>query len=146
MLGRVTSWFSWRCLAYCLMSNHMHLLIETPVPNLARGMQRLHGDYAQAFNRRHARTGHVFERRYDAVGVTADAQLWVTVRYIVENPVKAGLCERPEDWPWSSHAATLADAPPRWLDVERLFSLVAAYGGDPRERYAALVKGSDPLG
>ena len=54
---------SWRCLTYCLMGNHIHLLIETPKPNLRDGMQRFHGDYAQRFNRRHKRVGHVFQGR-----------------------------------------------------------------------------------
>ena len=74
----------------------MHLIIETPKPNLSDGMQRFHGDYAQLFNRRHTRSGHLFQRRYEAVGIEDDAQLWTTVRYIVNNPVEAGLCDTPE--------------------------------------------------
>src|SRR3954454_20748947 len=62
-LGREVARWKWRCLAYCLMSNHVHLLLETPEPNLGRGMQRAHGTYARLFNRRHARVGHVFQGR-----------------------------------------------------------------------------------
>ena len=133
---------SWRCLTYCLMSNHMHLLVETPEPNLGSGMQRLHGGYAFAFNRRHGRSGHLFERRYEAVPVTTDEQLWSTVRYIAHNPVEAGMCATPEDWPWSSHASIVDGSAPPWLDVPRLLAYVAAAnGGDPRSRYVELVKG-----
>jgi putative transposase len=126
----------WRLLAYCLMQNHVHLLIETAGPNLGWGMQRLHGEYAQTFNRRHARTGHLFQDRYGSVAVTSDAQLWMTAAYIALNPVEAGLCEDPADWPWASHRALLEGDGPRWLDSARLLWYFAGSGGDPRRRYA----------
>src|ERR687896_722074 len=69
-LGRVTRWKRWRCLAYCLMPNHVHLLLETPQANLGAGMQYLHGSYANEFNERHGRFGHVFQGRYGSVLVT----------------------------------------------------------------------------
>ena len=141
LLDRTVSWMSWRCLTYCLMGNHMHLLIETPKPNLGRGMQRFHGEYAQRFNRRHARSGHLFQRRYEAVPIESDAQLFTVVRYIANNPVEAGLCDSPEAWPWSSHAAILHRTWPRWLDVARLLARISEYGGDPHRRYVDLVKG-----
>jgi putative transposase len=144
-LERTTRWTCWRCLSYCLMSNHVHLLIETPRPNLGRGMQRFHGEYAHLFNKRHERSGHVFQGRYEAVGVGTDEQLWTTIAYIVNNPVKAGLCATAERWPWSSHVAIVNGTAPPWLDQPRLFSYLAANGGDPRRRYAELVKGSGPL-
>jgi REP element-mobilizing transposase RayT len=145
LLSRVTRRMSWSCLTYCLMGNHMHLLVETGVPALSSGMQRLHGEYAQTFNRRHALSGHVFQRRFEARPVTSDEQLWATVAYIVNNPVKDGFCERPEAWPWSSHAAILDGTAPPWLDEPRLFAYLAAHGGDPRVTYAELVKGARPL-
>jgi putative transposase len=122
MLGRVVVRKRWKCLAYCLMDNHVHLLIETPEANLGSGMQWLHGLYAQTYNERHGRVGHLFQSRYGAVRVTSDAQLWTVARYIANNPVESGLCRRPGDWPWSSYAAVLGRASPRWLDVERLIS------------------------
>lgn len=145
MLGRATRFWSWRCLSYCLMGNHVHLLIETPKPNLGRGVQRLHSGYARAFNDRHKRSGHLFQGRFHSELVTTDAQLWATVRYVVANPVEAGLCAEPRDWEWSSHAGVLDGTSPPWLATERLWTYLAAFGGDPVERYAALVKGSDPL-
>jgi putative transposase len=124
----------WRCLAYCLMNNHLHLLVETPHANLGAGMESLQGGYAKGFNRRHGRTGHVFERRYGSVPIRTDAQLWWVVRYIAMNPVDAGLCARPEQWRWSS-----AGSAEHWLDRSRLFEYLGARGGDPRRRYAELL-------
>ena len=141
MLGRAVRWAAWRCLAYCLMNNHVHLIIEAPRGNLGRGIQLLHGRYAQRFNQRHDRTGHLFESRYGANRVTSDEQLWTTVSYVALNPVAAGLCARPEEWPWSSHAATLELSPPEWLDVPSLLMYFAALAGNPLRRYSELVGG-----
>jgi putative transposase len=138
-LARVARWMSWSCMSYCLMGNHMHLLIQTPEPNLGVGMQRLHGAFAQAFNRRHEKDGHVFGSRYKAKLVKTDAQLWATARYIALNPVVAGLCATPEAWPWSSHAAILDGSDPPCLDRPRLLSYFASQGGDPCRRYAEYI-------
>jgi REP element-mobilizing transposase RayT len=94
------------CHAYCLMPNHYHLLVETPRANLDAAMQRLNGTYAMRFNRHHELTGHVFQGRYGAKLITDDDYALTVVRYIAANPVQAGLCAAPEDWPWSSYAAT----------------------------------------
>ena len=127
----------WHCLAYCLMDNHVHLLIETPHAGLGRGMQWLHGLYADTFNKRHGRSGHVFQGRYGAKRIKTDAQLWVTARYIARNPVEAGLCAEPGGWVWSSHAATVgACAAPAWLDVARLRGYFSTWGG----RYEEIVR------
>lgn len=99
------------CHAYCLMENHYHLLVETPRANLDDAMQRLNGTYAMRFNRHNERTGHVFQGRYGAKLITDDAYACAVVRYIAANPVRAGVCASPEDWPWSSHAATAGLAP-----------------------------------
>jgi putative transposase len=139
-LAREIRWMSWMCLSYCLMGTHMHLLIETPEPNLGVGMQRLHGAFAQAFNRRHAKAGHVFGTRYEAKLVKTDAQLWATVRYIVQNPVAAGLCAAPEAWPWSSHTSVLDVGASPCLDRPRLLSYFASQGGDPRRRYLEYIE------
>jgi hypothetical protein len=143
----------WSCLAYCLMGNHVHVLVETHAPNLGKGMQRLQGGYAQDFNRRHRYVGHLFQDRFEAVPVTSDPQLWMVAAYIARNPVKDGFCELATDWPWSSHTALLAGRPPLWLDDERLLSYFGAQGGDGLRRYTDLVdvlierlsKGDSPL-
>jgi hypothetical protein len=124
------------------MDNHMHLLVETPEPNLGRGMQRLHGDFGRGFNRRHARSGHVFQGRYGSTPVRDDEQLWTVAGYIAANPVEAGLCRIPQAWPWSSHACAVGlMAAPAWLDLTRLYARFEIWGGDPRERYLEAVAG-----
>jgi REP-associated tyrosine transposase len=90
----------WTCVAYCLMGNHVHLLLETPHANLDAGMQLLHGLYAQRHNARHERSGHLFQGRYGASLLLSSAQVATSLEYIRQNPVEANLCNRPEDWPW----------------------------------------------
>jgi REP element-mobilizing transposase RayT len=102
-LDRIALRFDWRLLAYCLMPNHYHLCVATGGPTLVRGMRELNGVYAQAFNRRHARVGHLFQGRYKALVVDRDSYLRELARYIVLNPVRAGLCREPGEWRWSSY-------------------------------------------
>jgi REP-associated tyrosine transposase len=115
-------------------------------------MHRLHGSYAQYFNRQHGHSGHLFQDRFHDVPMRTDAQLWVTAAYIANNPVTAGLCRHPADWPWSSHAATIAGESPSWLGSRRLLSYFEGQGGDPRRLFVELVaafarkpKGDSPL-
>jgi putative transposase len=135
----------WRFLAYCLMDNHVHLLIQTPEANLGAGMQRLHGLYGRKFNDRHTRSGHLFQGRFGSELVRDDAQMWATTRYIAHNPVEAGRCGAAGDWPWSSHALMLRGAAPRWVDRERLLSYFAGVGGDVWTVYRRLVEGEVAL-
>jgi REP element-mobilizing transposase RayT len=123
LLRRAVKRTGWHAMAYCLMRNHFHLLIETREPNLAAGMQWLEGCYAQAFNRRHRYVGHVFQERYGAKRIRYDAQFWTVVRYIARNPVEAGLCNQPDGWRWSSFALA-----PAWLDTQRLQAYLRAAG------------------
>jgi putative transposase len=139
LLGGVIKRSRWRCLSFCLMDNHVHLLVETPAAGLGTGMQRLHGLYAQWFNRRHRRSGHLFQGRFGSVQMASDAQLLETARYIARNPVEAGLCRDAADWPWSSHRAAVRDAAPVWLDTGRLLEYFGADGGDPLQRYLDMV-------
>ena len=139
ILGLVVRRMRWRCLAYCLMDNHVHLLLELDGATLARGMQRLHGLYGQSFNERHRRAGHIFQGRYGSKLMTSDEQLWWTVAYVANNPVEAGLCGAARDWHWGSHAAVREGSAPPWLDHERVHQLFEGAGGSPEARYAELV-------
>jgi putative transposase len=121
LLGQVCAQFNWVCHAYCLMSNHYHLVIETPEGNLARGMHQLNGVYTQMVNRTHGRVGHVFQGRYKAILVEKDSYLLELARYVVLNPVRAGMVGDVGDWPWSSYAAIVGSAPsPAWLQTHWL--------------------------
>jgi REP element-mobilizing transposase RayT len=135
----------WHCLAYCLMDNHLHMLIETPAPNLGVGMQRFHGGYGRLFNDRHGRSGHVFQGRFKSKPMRDDAQLWWTTRYIAHNPVEAGCCAAPRDWAWSSHSAMVGGFAPRWLDRRRLLSYFGGVGPDALRSYRAFVDGEVEL-
>jgi len=111
--------FGWVCHAYCLMGNHYHLLIETPEPNLSRGMRQLNGVYTQRFNQRHRSVGHVFQGRYKAVLVEKEAHLLEVCRYVVLNPVRAGVVSHPSQWRWSNYRATAGlRKPPEFLTTD----------------------------
>ena len=86
--------------------NHYHLIIETPEGNLSRGMRQLNGVYTQHFNRRHKTVGHVFQGRYKAIIGDKESYLLSLCRYVVLNPVRIGVVERPGQWKWSSYRAT----------------------------------------
>lgn len=114
--------------AFCLMSNHFHLLAETPEGNLGQGMRQLNSAYSQFYNRRHGLVGHVLQGRYKAVLVQKDSYLNELSRYIVLNPVRAGIATSPGDWEWSSYRYVMGWAPaPLWLDFEYL---LASFGRD----------------
>src|SRR3990172_3863435 len=140
LVAHVRERYRWRILAYCLMTNHYHLLVQTPEPNLARGMRQLNGVYAQSFNRRHGRVGHLLQGRYGARLVQADEHLLAAARYIVLNPVRAGLCGNPIEWRWSSHRATLGLDPPWFLDTAALLSYYAPTRDAARERYSTHIE------
>jgi hypothetical protein len=106
------------------MSNHYHLLIETPQGNLNQGMQLLNGIYTQKFNRLHGRVGHVFQGRYKGILVEKDSYLLELTRYIVLNPVRARMVATASDWFWSSYQATISQTlRPSWLLTEVILSL-----------------------
>jgi REP element-mobilizing transposase RayT len=113
-LGRAAERARWRVHAYCLMDTHLHVVLETPEPTLGAGMRWFLGGYAHAFNRRHARHGHLFAGPFGAFLVDTEAYALELCAYVVLNPVRAGLVRAPEDWPWSSYRATagLIPTPP----------------------------------
>ncbi len=97
------------CYAYCLMGNHYHLEIETPDGNLADFMRDLNGIVSQDYNKRHEKTGHLFQGRYHSFLIEKETYLMQVARYVVLNPVRAGLVKKPEQWRWSSYRATLGE-------------------------------------
>jgi REP element-mobilizing transposase RayT len=120
--------FNWTCHAYCLMTNHYHLLVETPDANLSKGMRQLNGVYTQRVNRTHGRVGHLFQGRFKGIIVQREAYLLELARYVVLNPVRAGMVRTPEDWPWSSYRATVGEVPaPPYLQTDWL---LRAFAGD----------------
>jgi len=106
ILESVVDKYKWNIYAYCLMNNHYHLLIETPLKNLSFGMRQLNGIYGQYFNRRHTRVGHLFQGRFKSLLIEKESYLLEVSRYIILNPVRAGLIDEPVDWKWSSYRGT----------------------------------------
>lgn len=121
VLGNVLQRFDAAVLAFCLMSNHYHLVLTTRGANLSALMRQLNGVYTQRFNRRHDKVGHVFQGRFKAILVDRDAYLMQVCRYVELNPVRAKMVAAPENWAWSSYRANTGAVPaPEWLDVESL--------------------------
>jgi putative transposase len=138
VVGSVVRTTGWLVHSYCLLGNHYHLLVETPAPNLSKGMHALNSRYSQTFNRRHGRAGHVLEGRFKAVLVEKEAHLLELHRYIVLNPVRARLVARPEDWIWSSYRATCGlRNRPSWLEVRWT---LAQFGADPETAVPAYAR------
>jgi putative transposase len=115
LLAAMVDRFDWILLSFCLMPNHIHLLIELREPNLAKGMQCLQQAYVRWFNDRHGREGRLFEERYDARLVEDEIYFATLVPYIEQNPVRAELCATPAEWPWSSRGIVAAGPAPKWL-------------------------------
>jgi putative transposase len=140
-VGRAVKRFGWSLTAWVLMTNHFHLVIQTPEPNLSRGMHWLNGSYAGWFNHEHERSGHLFGGRFKAFIIEKDAYFAEVLRYVVLNPVRAnGMVDRPEEYRWSSYRATAGlDTPPEWLDTA---AALGAFGGvceDGSRNYRAFV-------
>ena len=134
--------------AYCLMTNHVHLLVETPRANLAHGLQRLLAHYAREHNARVGRRGHLFERRYLDRLVETEEHLISTARYLARNPVEAHLCAHPAEWRWSSYRATAGLAPrPPYLTSAHVLAALDRRRHVARDLYRALCDGpSAPTG
>jgi REP element-mobilizing transposase RayT len=132
--------FEWIVPAYVLMTNHIHLVLQLTAENLSRGMQWLTGTYSQAFNRRHERTGHLFQGRFHAVHVDASNYMLEVLRYVVLNPVRAGIVDRPEEYGWSSYRSTggLARVP-HWLAADDVLALFATDRETAQLRYRDFV-------
>ncbi|MDP2268422.1 MAG: transposase, partial [Deltaproteobacteria bacterium] len=144
ILDSVTRRYNWLFHAYCLMDNHYHLVIETIEGNLSRGMRQLNGVYTQKFNWKHARTGHVFQGRFKAILVEKESYLLEVCRYVVMNPVRAKMVERPEAWRWSNYAATAKMiSAPEFLTVDWILGCFADNIEEAPECYRKFVGNAD---
>ena len=123
ILTNVVDRHGWLCHAFCLMTNHYHLLIETPEAGLSRGMQLLNGVYTQYVNRRHKQVGHLFQGRFKGILVEKDSHLLELARYVVLNPIRARMVRRIDGWAWSSYRATAGQCDiPAMLTVDWLLA------------------------
>lgn len=125
-LGQAAKRFGWSISAWVLMTNHFHLVIKTPEPNLSQGMHWLNGSYAGWFNQKYKRSGHLFGTRFKSSVVESETYFTRLLRYVVLNPVRAGMVERPEDYRWSSYRATAGlEIAPDWMDVDSALNAFA---------------------
>lgn len=144
ILASVVRRYNWLCHAYCLMNNHYHLVIETVEGNLSRGMRQLNGVYTQKFNWKHTRTGHIFQGRFKAILVEKESYLLEVSRYVVLNPVRAKMVERPEAWRWSNYTATAQmTSAPEFLTVDWILGCFADEGKEAAECYREFVSNAD---
>ena len=143
VLGDIVEQFDIQCWNYCLMPNHYHATLQPTRANLSEAIRCLHSHYAQWWNRRHQRIGHVFQGRFKAQIVDRETYLFAVSRYVVLNPVRARLVERPEDWVWSSYRATVGlGHAPSFLSTSltlRLFG--GGDDGEPQLKFAGFVTG-----
>jgi putative transposase len=136
---------AWRCDAYCLMDTHFHLIVYTREPTLSAGMRRLCGAYAQSFNSKYGRRGHLFANRFASKHIIDDAHLLEAHRYVALNPVRARMCEDPAQWRWGSYRALCGlERPIDFLDVDAVLGLFSEQREAARSAYRDFVLGSDP--
>jgi putative transposase len=141
ILGSVVKRYHWLCHAYCLMDNHYHLMVETPDANLSAGMRQLNGVYTQDYNRKHQKPGHVFQGRFKAILVQKENYLLELCRYVVLNPVRAGIVQKTEVWKWSSYPATAGiSKEPDYLTTDWILGLFNDQRMLAKRRYRAFVR------
>jgi putative transposase len=134
-LGEAVKRFGWSISAWVLMTNHFHLVIQTPQPNLSRGMHWLNGKYAAWVNRVHGRCGHLFQGRFHSFLIEKEAYFAEVLRYVVLNPVRAQMVARPEDYRWSSYRTMIGlEKSPEWFDLAAALEM---FGGQNAEGWAA---------
>lgn len=141
ILHKVNKRYNWLCHAYCLMTNHYHLLIETPDGNLSKGMRQINGVYTQGFNRRHKRSGHLFQGRYKSILIQKESHLLEVCRYVVLNPVRAKMTKAPEEWTWGSYRSTAGlDRPHPCLMTDWILGQFAQQRRTAKTKYQEFVQ------
>jgi REP element-mobilizing transposase RayT len=129
------------CHAWVLMDNHYHLILETPAANLSMAMKHLNALYTQRFNKKHSRTGHLFQGRFKALVVEKETYLKELCRYVVLNPVRARMVRHPKDWKWSSYRATVGqEKPERWMEVDWILGRFGKERKRAQETYKLFVE------
>jgi len=145
LLKDVSAMWKVRIAAYCLMSNHYHLLVQTPEANLSRCMRHINGLYTQYFNRIYKSDGQLFRGRYKSIVIDRDSYLLELARYIHRNPLHAGVVKRLEDYSWSSHRAYISRGNEgNWLHKDFVLSMLEENKSKRRQAYIDFVKQEEP--
>jgi putative transposase len=141
LLGRIAERYKWTCQAYCLMSNHYHLVVEIQDGGLSDGMRELNGEFACFTNVRHGLRGHLFHNRFWSELIEEKGHMLEACRYVVLNPIRAKLCTAPEQWRWSSYRACLGlDFTPQFLAADSLLRLFGSSPAVARRAYREFVR------
>ena len=148
LLGKVCGRYRWSCYAYCLMTNHYHLILETAEPNLSRGMRQLNGSYSQTFNRHHRRVGHLFQGRFKSILIDRDGYLLEAIRYVILNPVRAHMTKAAGQYPWSSYRQMIGkSAVPEWLNKDWVLSQYGVRTASAQQQFIRYIQaGTDDTG
>jgi REP element-mobilizing transposase RayT len=141
MLGKAVFKFEWTVYAYCLMTNHYHVVLAIPEGGLSEGMCELNGGFARWANIRHGRCDHLFGRRFGSREIATESHLLEACRYVVLNPVRAGLVERPEDWIWSGYRSCVGlDYPSPWFSPKTLLGVFSPQPQQAIQLYRQFVR------
>jgi putative transposase len=143
LLGETTERYAWELHAWCLMTNHFHLLVTTIEPTVSEGMQYLNGCYAQWYDWRQGYEGHVFERRFWSALLATDYHLFEGLRYIVLNPVRARMCSTAADWNWSSYRKTMGLTTKGPELSTTLLTLFDKHEQQARANFAAFIRAAE---
>jgi REP element-mobilizing transposase RayT len=148
MFARIALKYRWLVYSWCLMTTHYHIVLHAPEGGLSEGMRDLNGGYARWSNRYRGRVDHAFGRRFGSTLIETDEHLREACRYVVLNPVRAGICASPEDWPWSSyHAIVGLEHAPSFLAVGAILRMFHHDPAKARAAYRAFIAaGIDPNG
>jgi REP element-mobilizing transposase RayT len=137
LLARVAESYRWQVLSWCLVDNHYHVVLRTTCPGFSKGFQLLNSSHSRRTNARNERSAHLFKGRPWTRELTSAAYLVGAILYVIRNPVEAGLCRRPQNWPFGSYRALLGLEPaPAWLAVDEVLAL---FGATPTEARRVLI-------
>ena len=140
LLSQTRLEFPFRLHAYCLMTNHYHLLLQTLENSLSKTMQYFKTLFAHSFNRKYGQVGHVFQGRFHSIPVQEDAYFTTVARYIHLNPVRAGIVKRPEDFPWSNYGRLIRGQIDPLVEPEFLLEYFGPEAARRRENYQRFVE------
>jgi len=126
--------------SYVLMTNHYHLIIETPEKNLSKIMHHINSSYTSYINIKRKRSGHLFQGRFKAIIVDKDNYLLELSRYLHLNPVRANMAERPEDYPYSSYCTMISATEEKLVHTDTLLNMLASARDDAKRLYRSFVE------
>jgi REP element-mobilizing transposase RayT len=140
LLADTAKKLDWAMYAWCVMGNHYHFLLKTPEDNLSEGMHHINMMYGEWYNNARERHGHVFQDRFFSILITQDSHLLEASRYVVLNPLRAGLVAAPQEWPWSSYSTAVLGVPSRVsLKDQELMRVFSQQEVESRDLYRGFV-------